>query len=136
MHVTNPNSPSPTFTLVSTRTGPSSSINDGTSCVGQPVDLGIAKTGPATVAPSGTITWTMTVHNGGPGNSSGFVVSDTLPASVTAPATATPGCSLAGHVLTCSGGALNVNQDAVITVTAAAPGVVGTVISNTASVLG
>ncbi len=44
-------------------------------------DLSLTKTGaPAIVAPLGTVTWTLTVTNNGPGPASNTVVTDTLPA--------------------------------------------------------
>ncbi|TAL23298.1 MAG: DUF11 domain-containing protein, partial [Frankiales bacterium] len=46
-------------------------------------DLAVKKTGPASVTPGGTATWALTVTNKGPGNASGFAVTDTLPAGVT-----------------------------------------------------
>ena len=68
--------------MISNYTGPvAGSSNDGAACAASPVDLSIIKSGPAAVAPSGKITWTLTVTNNGPGNSSGFAVSDTVPAA-------------------------------------------------------
>jgi uncharacterized repeat protein (TIGR01451 family) len=44
-------------------------------------DLSLTKTGvPATVAPLGTVTWTLTVTNNGPSDAPNTVVTDTLPA--------------------------------------------------------
>src|SRR5262249_42743299 len=37
--IANPNSATPTFTLVASATGPASGSNDATSCLGDPVDL-------------------------------------------------------------------------------------------------
>ena len=82
--IANPASTTPTFTVVSQYSGRTTAANDGAACVApQPVDLSIVKTGPAVVSPSGSITWTMTVTNNGPGNSSGFAVNDAVPAGVT-----------------------------------------------------
>jgi uncharacterized repeat protein (TIGR01451 family) len=49
----------------------------------QPADLGVVKTVSAnTVAPGGTITWTIVGTNYGPATSTGFVLADQLPAGV------------------------------------------------------
>ncbi len=102
VQITNPNSASPTFALVSSSSGPASSGNDGTSCVGQPVDLGIATSAPADVNANGQITWTITVHNYGPGISSGYTVSDTVPSAVTGVSSPTAGCTVTGNVVQCA----------------------------------
>ncbi len=135
LKVTNPASATPTFTLVSTAGGPASSNNDGTACVPGPVDLGITKTGPATIAPSGTVTWSLTVHNFGPNVSSGYVVSDAIPAGYTDVATSTPGCAVSGRTVTCTEGVLAVGADTTITVTGTAPATTGC-LTNTATVTG
>ena len=133
--VTNPAATTPTFTLVATGPGPASIANDGTSCVPGPVDLSIAKTGPATVLPNGQVSWTLTVHNNGPNISSGWVVNDVVPAGYTNVASSTPGCVVTGNAVRCLGGILAVGADAPITITATAPGTLGCIV-NTASVLG
>ena len=58
-------------------------------------DLAVKKTGPASVTPGGTATWALTVTNKGPGNASGFSVTDTLPAGVSL-------TSLSGTSFTCT----------------------------------
>ncbi|WP_457254504.1 DUF6923 family protein, partial [Pedococcus sp. P5_B7] len=133
--VTNPAAAAPTFSLVSTGPGPASNNNDGTSCTPGPVDLMIAKTGPATVLPNGQVSWTLTVHNNGPNISSGWVVDDVVPAGYTNVASSTPGCVVTGNAIRCLGGILAVGADATITITATAPGTLGCIV-NTASVLG
>ena len=95
--VTNPASTNPTFTIVSTYSGRTTQANDGASCTSPSADMGIAKTGPAVVSPSATITWTLTVTNNGPGNSSGFAVNDAVPAGVTNVTSPTPGCTVTGN---------------------------------------
>jgi uncharacterized repeat protein (TIGR01451 family) len=135
LKVTNPAGAAPTFTLVATTPGPASSNNDGTSCVPGPVDLGTTKTGPAAVAPSGTLTWTLTVHNYGPNVSSGYVVTDGVPVGYTNVASSTLGCSVNGNAVQCIGGALAPGADDVITLTATAPSGPGC-LTNTATVSG
>ena len=100
--------------------------NDGAACIGQPTDLSIVKTGPTSVAPGGTITWQITVTNNGPADSSGFTVSDAVPAAVTGVASSTPGCIVSGHNLVCSEGVLPVGGSFVITLTGRAPKTEGT----------
>ncbi|MEW1547831.1 DUF11 domain-containing protein, partial [Streptomyces tsukubensis] len=137
VQVTNPASASPTFTLLSTQASPTTFVNlDATSCFGSDVDLGIAKTGPASVAPGGAITYTLTVTNDGPDDSSGYTVTDTIPAGLNNAATTTPGCSITGGTLSCTSGPLanGASNTITLTGTAATSGV--TSISNTADVLG
>ena len=133
--IANAASASPTFTIVSTSSGPASSNNDGTACIPGPVDLSIEKSGPAVVAPSGTVTWTLTVRNEGPNNSSGFVIDDAVPAAYTNVTTTTPGCTVTGNALKCVEGALAVGESYVITLSARAPATLGC-ITNTATVFG
>ncbi len=138
VRVNNPTALTPTFTLISDAAGtPPTGQNDATSCVGLPVDLAITKTAQAaTVAPGGTISWTITVHNNGPGISSGFTVTDPIPSQVANATSPTAGCAITGipAVLRCVHGPLAVGADDVITVTAAAPNTFATNIPNTATV--
>ncbi|MFC4820186.1 DUF6923 family protein [Dokdonella ginsengisoli] len=133
--VTNP-AGTPTLTLVSASPGPSSSNNDGTACIAPPVDLGIVKTGPATAAPGGALSWNLLVTNHGPGASSGFTVSDVVPAGVTGVASPTPGCTVAGNTVTCVGGALASGDTFTITITGNAPNPFTAALTNTATVTG
>ncbi|HEX4110635.1 MAG TPA: hypothetical protein VHX88_21075 [Solirubrobacteraceae bacterium] len=135
LNIANPDSDAPTITLVSEASGPGSSGNDGTSCEGAPVDLGITKSAPAGVAEGGTVTWTLDVHNYGPGTSSGYVVNDTVPAPVTGVASTTPGCTVTGNAVQCIEGTLAPDADATITITGTAPASAQN-IQNTATVIG
>ena len=127
----------PTFSWVTTFQGPTtSSVNDGASCIGEDVDLGIVKTAPALVTAGGTITWTLTVTDHGPGNSSGFVVNDAVPAGVTNVASTTPGCTATGNAVQCQGNVLNVGHSVTITITGTAPAKPGVCVTNTAAVIG
>ncbi|HXW35598.1 MAG TPA: DUF11 domain-containing protein, partial [Acidimicrobiales bacterium] len=134
--ITNPSSSTPTFSVVSHYTGPvAGQSNDGAACIApEPTDLSIVKTGPSVVSPSGTITWTITVTNNGPGNSSGYSVSDTVPTGVTNVASPTPGCAVSGNNVLCSEGALNNGSSFTITLTGTAPSTNGTCFTNTATV--
>ncbi|MBO9663638.1 MAG: DUF11 domain-containing protein, partial [Dokdonella sp.] len=102
-------------------------------------DLSITKTGPATVAAGGTITYTLVVANAGPSRADGAAVSDPLPAGLSNAAAscgnATGGAvcgafdtSVAGTIATLPAGG-----SATITITAAAPTQAST-LSNTATV--
>ena len=120
LRVTNP-SGTPTFTRVGLSSGPSSTSNDGTSCVSPPVDLSITKSGPASFVPGGAISWTLTVTNNGPLTSSGYTVTDTVPAGVTGVSSPTAGCSVASNVVTCVGGTLANGASATFTINGIAP---------------
>jgi uncharacterized repeat protein (TIGR01451 family) len=119
--VTDPSSAAPGFTLVSEQPGPASSLNDGASNPGEDTDLALQESAPSTAAAGDSLTYTYTVTNNGPGNSSGYVVTDTLPADLVNPSTSTTGCAIAAHVLTCQGNPLANGATATITVTGSAP---------------
>ena len=124
--------------------------SDGASLEIDCYDLAIAKVAsPAQVAPGGTITWTVTVTNNGPGDMEGpaandvnpLVVTDVFPTgdvgaaslvSATGPAGA---CNLAGSTVTCASGLPDGGQE-VLTFSQVVSGTAadGTVIANTASV--
>jgi uncharacterized repeat protein (TIGR01451 family) len=131
--VANP-SGTPTFALVSDYTGPVSGENDGAACAVTPTDLNIVKTGPATAAPGGAISWTLTVTNNGPGTSSGFAVSDDVPGGVTNVTSSTAGCKVTGNDVLCSEGTLADGDSAIITLVGTAPASYGTCFTNTATV--
>jgi len=133
--VTNPGSATPTFTVVSRTTGPGSGNNDGAASPGQPTDLAIEKTGPAVLLPAGgPVEYTLTVTNNGPGNSSGYSVRDAVPAPLTGAASSTPGCTVAGADVVCTGGRLVAGDSTTITITANAPANVTSAVTNTARV--
>ncbi|MFD8939969.1 DUF11 domain-containing protein, partial [Streptomyces sp. NPDC059578] len=99
------------------------------------VDLSVVKTGPATIAPGGQVSYTITVTNNGPQDSTGWTLTDTIPAGLTNVTTDTPGCGIGDGVLTCTGDALADGDSVTIEVTGTA--VVGaTSVSNTARVTG
>ncbi|MGO3884669.1 MAG: DUF6923 family protein [Mycetocola sp.] len=135
--ITNPASASPTFTIVSTTAGPSSSLNDGTSIPGRPVDLSLDKTGPATFITGDRISYTLTVTNNGPGTSSGWVVTDTLPSGLSNIEVSGGGTgSVSGNTVTVSGGRLAVGETRDIRISADTTVAPGDCITNTALVLG
>ena len=63
-------------------------------------DLVTTKTGPATVAPGGSITYTLTTQNLGPNAAPNVVIRDTLPATVTFVSASNAGVLGAGNVVT------------------------------------
>jgi uncharacterized repeat protein (TIGR01451 family) len=135
--VTNPASATPTFSLVLSQPGPPNGLNDGTSAPGLPTDLAIVKDATPSVLDGGRITYTLTVTNNGPGNSSGYFVRDVLPAGLVNATTSTPGCSIAGGALTCVGNPLSAGASAApITVTADAPTPFSSPVANSATVTG
>ncbi|MFE7131841.1 DUF11 domain-containing protein, partial [Streptomyces sp. NPDC057638] len=98
-------------------------------------DLALTKTGPASVTAGGDITYTITVANNGPDDSTGWTVTDTIPAGLADAATTTAGCAITAGTLTCTGGALTAGDSTTITLTGtAAAG--ATSIANTATVTG
>ena len=132
--IANPASASPTFTLVATSDGPASANNDGAASPGQPTDLAIVKTGPSALVPGTTATYTLTVTNNGPGNSSGFVVNDVVPAALTNVASNDEACTVTGNAVQCIGGRLEAGSSVSYTITAAVPAGVTAVVANTATV--
>ncbi|MFI5620538.1 hypothetical protein [Streptomyces sp. NPDC051567] len=98
-------------------------------------DLAVTKTGPANVTAGGNVSYTITVSNNGPANSTGWTLTDPIPADLNGAATTTAGCTVAGGTLTCTGGPLadGASTDITLTGTAAAS---ATSIVNTATVDG
>ncbi len=135
IRITNPTAAAPAFTLVATRQADPSSQNDGTSCIGADVDLRITKTAPATVSPGGVITWTITVHNNGPGTASAFTIEDSLSGAAFNTGAPPAGCSLTTTHMTCNLAELASGADRVITLTANAPAA-GSCATNSATVDG
>ena len=125
-------------TVVSKVPGPANALNDGAAAPGQPVDLAITKTGPALFDGSGQITYTLTVSNTSVRTSSGWTVTDSLPAGLSNPRVAggTSTYDAQTRNLTISGGTLAGGSSATVTVTANAAVAEGACITNTASVQG
>src|SRR5690606_29189633 len=96
----------PAFSVVSVITGPRSGNNDAAASMGSPADLALTKEfdGVRALA-GGDGSFSLTVTNNGDGISSGYTVSDTVPAGLTNLVVPT-GCALVGSALTCSGGRL------------------------------
>ena len=136
IRIANAASASPTFTTVISQTGPASSNNDGTNAPGLSTDLSLTKTlSPATVDPGGKITYTLTVTNNGPGNSSGYVLNDSLPAGLTNATTTSTGCTITSPAaVVCAGAPLAAGASVTDTITANAPNPFTGSLTNTATV--
>lgn len=106
-------------------------------CLGQPqADLAVVKQGPGRVDPGGAITYNITVTNNGPGASTGWTLTDPLPAGLQNPTTTTPGCTITGTTLTCTGGPLAAGASYVVTVHGTAPNNSPVTLNNTVTVKG
>lgn len=99
-----------------TPTDPTTSDNTSTTTptVRAEADLSVVKTGPATVVAGNELTYTLAVHNAGPSDALGAVVTDTLPAGTTF--VRGTGCTDADGVVTCTVGHLASGDDATVTV--------------------
>ena len=127
----------PTFSLVSSTSGPNSSTNDGASYIGVPIDLSILKTGPATYTPGSTVNYTLRVKNEDLQNSSsGSILTDQLGTEFSNITTTATDCSVTGQTLSCTFGQLApgawIDVDLSATVSANFTGN----LSNTATILG
>ena len=81
-------------------------------------DLDVTKTAsPVSVDPGGTVTFSIAVENNGPDPAAAAQVTDTLPAGLTF-VSASPGCSAAASVVTCTLGELPDETTANVTITA------------------
>lgn len=134
--ITDPAAATPVFTVVSSVAGPPSGNNDGTAYPGVPADLSVEKVTPPTFVPGGSITYSLTVTNNGPGTSSGWFLNDPLPAGVTDVSTSSPECEVAPGVLTCAGGTLASGESTTLTFSGTTSDTQAECIANTVSVLG
>ncbi|MFZ0377702.1 MAG: DUF11 domain-containing protein [Solirubrobacteraceae bacterium] len=98
-------------------------------------DLALTKSAsPSMVDPGGAITYTLTVTNNGPGKSSGYALTDTLPPGITNAATTTPGCRVTAPGVVCAGAPLANGASSTVTITVNAPNPFASPITNTATV--
>ena len=135
--ITDGGSDNPTFTLISTMTGPSASGNDGTAIPGADTDLALTKTTEPLYAPGGAVPYTLTVTNTSAYPASGYTITDTIPAGLTLgdlPA----GCTFAAasRLLTCTGGRLPAGESATTVIPTVASESGTSCIDNTAKVFG
>ncbi|MFF2052931.1 Ig-like domain-containing protein [Leifsonia sp. NPDC058194] len=94
-------------------------------------DVEVQKVGPATVLENGTVTYTVTVVNHGPGAADDVVLSDTLPAGFALDPASTTG-TVNGGVLSWQVGTLASGASATFTFSGTATAPAGTVLVNTA----
>lgn len=136
IRVDHPAAAQPAFTLVSQMAGPASSNNDATASPGGSTNLSVVKTGPATFVPGERISYDLTITNHGTVNSSGWVLTDQLPASLANPTIdAGTGCAISGSTLSCVGKRLAVGDSRTISLSADAPPVADLCVTNTARVV-
>ena len=126
-----------TATVSSATTDPDLTNNTGqlTTGVTAVADLSLVKTGPATVAASGSIAYTLAVTNGGPSTATSVSVTDTLPAGVSFVSASGTGwtCGQAAGVVTCTRASLTMGAAPNITINVTAPAAAGSLV-NTATV--
>ncbi|OGJ74039.1 hypothetical protein A2217_00110 [Candidatus Peribacteria bacterium RIFOXYA2_FULL_55_28] len=73
-------------------------------CSATDTDIGISKTGPATVTRGNLLTYVLTVTNSGPGDATGVEIADPIPAGLTFNAGgSSAGCQVNGAEVVCSG---------------------------------
>ena len=96
-------------------------------------DISMAKTGPATVAPGDTYSYTLTATNNGPDAAENVVVTEPTDPSLVTVISVPAGCTAAGGMVTCDAGTLAVGDSRAYAVTVQVnPGVTGVVIPDCA----
>jgi uncharacterized repeat protein (TIGR01451 family) len=114
---------------------PDNNADEVRACTTPVANLELTKTASAVVDPGGQVTWTLTVTNNGPDPSTGYTVTDTLPAGITN--IQADGCTVEGQTVTCEvEDDLPVDGTAVIVITGDAPNSATTCFENAASVAG
>ena len=137
IEVSAPSSTAPTFTVISSYSGPVAGSNDdGAACVPTPADLSISNQAPASAVVGSEIDWIVKVTNNGKGVSSGYTITDPLPSGVTNAGSSSAGCSATGSTVKCAEGTLTVGKSMTFTISGNAPVTAGTCVTNTVSVLG
>ena len=136
----NPGSLANAASIASTTADPDPTNNTGTAntTVTASANLAVTKTGPATVAAGGNITYTVDASNLGPSAASNVSLTDTLPAGVTfVSVNASNGgwsCSNTGNTsVTCTRANWNIGASTTFTIVVTAPAVGGP-ITNTAAI--
>ncbi len=129
-----------TATVGSATTDPETADNSATAitAITTSADVSLVKTvTPAPLVPGAAVTYSLAVHNTGPSDATGVLVSDPLPTELTAVSAVTTSgsCDVTGAQLSCDLGVLPSGAGATVTVRATlAAGVATGTISNTASV--
>ena len=89
------------------------------STAGSTADLSVAQSdSPDPVLPDQDVIYTIIVTNAGPGNATGVVLTDTLPAGFTSISASSPGCNATGTTVVCQLGDLPAGQEIIVTITA------------------
>ncbi len=145
IHIDNPTSSTPTFSVVSTQSGPGSLNNDGAANPGQPVDLSLLKTASHGGGGDNSVTFSLTVKNDDATYpSSGYHITDVLPSGMTGPYSVSTGCEVttptyganAGEtVVSCDGSRLDPGESRTFTIVGYLDGSPDCVI-NSATVVG
>ncbi|GAA0314471.1 hypothetical protein GCM10010302_62030 [Streptomyces polychromogenes] len=138
VRVKNPTGSNPRFTVLSRQTTTPATNLDATSCFfDSSADLAVRKHGPEKVRAGERVTYTVEVKNDHKGDSSGWSLTDDLPAKLLDPSTSTEGCGITDGLLSCTGGPLAEGGRVKITVTGTAAKVTKpTRVPNTATVFG
>lgn len=138
VHVKNATGSNPSFAVLSTQTTTPATNLDATSCfLDSSADLAVRKQGPKSVEEGDEVTYRITVKNEGKGDSSGWSLTDDLPAKILSPSTPTEGCEITNGLLSCTGGPLEKGHRVEIEVTGTAAKVLKpTTLKNTARVFG
>ncbi|MFD9220214.1 DUF6923 family protein [Streptomyces sp. NPDC060064] len=138
VHVKNATGSNPWFTVLSTQTTAPATNLDATSCfLDSSADLAVRKHGTKSVEAGGEVTYRITVKNEGRGGSSGWSLTDDIPAKILSPTTPTEGCEITNGLLSCTGGPLEKGHRVEIEVTGTAANVLKpTTVKNTARVFG
>ncbi|MFC4609394.1 DUF6923 family protein [Streptomyces maoxianensis] len=138
VHVKNAAGFNPSFAVLSTQTTTPATNLDATSCfLDSSADLAVRKHGTKSVEAGGEVTYRITVKNEGKGGSSGWSLTDDLPAKILSPTTPTEGCEITNGLLSCTGGPLEKGHRVEIEVTGTAANVLKpTTVKNTVRVFG
>ncbi len=107
--------------------------DDAVTTVTALADLSLVKSGPAAVAPSGTVTYTLAVTNSGPSDASSISVTDTLPSGVSFVSASGGGwtCANAGDTsVTCTRATLATGATSTLEVVVVAPGQSATLVNS------
>jgi uncharacterized repeat protein (TIGR01451 family) len=132
-----PAEPSATEVQPETGTAPVVEPREREAAVAQAAaDLSVTQFAPEAAAAGAPITWTLTISNNGPGAVASYTLTDSIPAGVTGVASSTPGCSVAGNLVTCTGGPLGAGNQTVVTITGTTPSPFTFPLVNTATVVG
>lgn len=96
-------------------------------------DVSIVKIGPASLAQTASLAYTLVVSNAGPNAALNVVVTDAIPAGLILQSA--PGCMISGTVVTCAAGTLTPGQTRTFVLTfAVAPSACNRTVKNTAKV--